>query len=1497
MSKKIRFLRSLETPKLVITGDTSSSSGCVRNIWLGQQIPDNSVGQNGDIYIVYEADVTVCDHEYTATTTDPTCTSPGSTVYVCSLCNNTYTTTIAALGHEWGSWITDEEATEYDNGSKHRVCSTCNAEETATIPATGHTTHTPGNAVRENEIAATCTTPGSYDLVTRCTGCDAILTSEAKTIAATGHDWDEWIVDKEATETAEGSRHRECANCDEVETETIPKTDHVHVEGEAKEENRVAATCETDGKYDLVVRCTGCGNIISSETITIPATGHTNGDAVVENRIEATCTTEGSYDTVVYCTTCGTERSRVAHEIPVIAHTPGAAATCTTAQVCTVCQTVLKAATGHTEVIDEAVEATCTSTGLTVGKHCSVCNTVLIAQQTVPEKEHTEEIIPGVTATCKDAGLTEGKRCSVCKVTLVAQQTIPTSTVPHTYDDKYDAVCNVCGYVRDAECAHLDTEPIVGKPATCTESGLTDGTRCKTCGDILVSQEIIKATGHNYESEITAPTCTDGGYTTYTCHCGDSYIGDYTEILGHSIDEGSPDSVDRIEPTCTTSGSETRYYTCDRCNEPVVKEEILSATGHTDEFENGEVCECTKCGAVDHYYDPSASPDGEDAECFCSRCDSVVHTWSEAIDTVEATCTQPGGYHRQCTRCDTTEFVQTSGTLEHDFSEPISDRVAPTCTKVGYEAIYECSHCTTRAGGEEIPKLEHEYDESAPEEDICLCILCGEYIHNTEGENCECIDCGAHVYIDTNGDYRCDICGESICEEHDWVTSEEAQDPTCTEPGYTLSEYCGNCGERRGGEVVGEPLGHAFNSESKCDRCGYICTDHLEGESVIENSYEPSCTKKGSYDTVWYCQYCGIELQRTTTEVDMVAHTRGEGVSEVTVEPGCETWGEVDTVIYCSVCDTELERYKDGVLEPLGHEYTTGTCVCQREGCGEEVHCGPYSQCICVQCSKTVHQGNEVPLGYLAPDCVNGIDGHEADGTCCDLCYETIKKPTVIPGEHILDSETCECQRCGNIYHDIPNDDDCHCMNCGRDRLCDYYSDFTEATCTQGKTCNRCGTVWSSPLDHSWIDATCDQPKTCSVCNTTEGSALGHDWGDWEIWIDSSCDEMDMPGERRRWCQNCNEEDVDDDYRPDHDWQDATCTEPKTCSVCGATEGTKLGHDWENDPQSTDSICTRCPEVCSHDNYDEEADGETCPDCGKAYPYEQVEPDACLIASTPILMADGSEKAISQVRAGDMVKSWDIENNDYIDVKVLGAYCTGTEQDWLVHTFDNGKSLDISNEHRIFCKEKNSVRQSTDWRAGNTAIALDGAETKYCDVETRHDDSATRRYTMLTENNLYFANGILCGHHAKAKYKFFTKGLLEATLEEAVQYRVTAALYDELDKAFTNEEYLKQAAPLREQLLKAKSDIRAHRHEISKLDRDIKKRGRAKIAKKELTELDGNRNNRVMDAKRMKADSKALRQELDSLKQKFGITTKSKYQIWKEAYDLDMKYVKEKAAE
>ena len=105
---------------------------------------------------------------------------------------------------------------------------------------------------------------------------------------------------------------------------------------------------------------------------------------------------------------------------------------------------------------------------------------------------------------------------------------------------KYYVQCDNCGAVSDAVTVSVGTpeghvEAIDAAVApTCTATGLTEGKHCDTCGKILVAQQAIPMAGHDYKVSVKEPTCTEGGYTAYTCaNCKASYTTDGTSPRKH----------------------------------------------------------------------------------------------------------------------------------------------------------------------------------------------------------------------------------------------------------------------------------------------------------------------------------------------------------------------------------------------------------------------------------------------------------------------------------------------------------------------------------------------------------------------------------------------------------------------------------------------------------------------------------------------------------------------------------------------------------------------------------------------------------------------------------------------------------------------------------------------------------------------------------------------------------------------------------------------------
>ena len=164
------------------------------------------------------------------------------------------------------------------------------------------------------------------------------------------------------------------------------------------------------------------------------------------------------------------------------------------------------------------------------------------------------------------------------------------------------------------------------------------------------------------------------------------------------------------------------------------------------------------------------------------------------------------------------------------------------------------------------------------------------------------------------------------------------------------------------------------------------------------------------------------------------------------------------------------------------------------------------------------------------PDHKDGVVPHTSSGPAtedtaetCTVCgYEIDPATGHVCANHLtkVDRVEADCTNPGNIEH--------YKCSCGK-----LYEDATAARELTEEDVNR------GALGHDWIDATCTEAKTCDRCGETEGTALGHDWeGEWSSDADN------------HWhaCTRCDAKDGEAAHNPG---APATETTPQTCTDCG----------------------------------------------------------------------------------------------------------------------------------------------------------------------------------------------------------------------------------------------------------------------------------------------------------------------------------------------------------
>ncbi|MBQ8910241.1 MAG: hypothetical protein IJY91_04305 [Oscillospiraceae bacterium] len=355
-------------------------------------------------------------------------------------------------------------------------------------------------------------------------------------------------------------------------------------------------------------------------------------------------------------------------------------------------------------------------------------------------------------------------------------------------------------------------------PPTCTEEGYTTYT-C-ACGDSY-SGDMVSATGHQYTQTVTAPTCTQGGCTTYTCSCGDSYIGTPTDAVGHNW--GQWTTV--IAPTETTEGNAERI--CAACGSKENRKLDKIIPDHTHSY-TGKVTNAPTCSAegVRTYT----------CSCGSSYTESIKklsHSYTDQV--TRPTCTAQGYTTHTCTVCSHSYTDNKTPAAGHIYRHTVTK---PTCTTDGY-TTHTCTVCAHSYTDGKTAALGHSYSVTAITEATCI--------------------------ADGSKTYTCSQCGDSYREAipggHKYQTT--VTNPTCTEAGFT-TYFCSVCKDSYTGDAVaatGHSWGRWQNVWPTCTTDGYSyrscacgAQETEAGSEAYGHSYSVSAEKDGRL--IYSCWRC-----------------------------------------------------------------------------------------------------------------------------------------------------------------------------------------------------------------------------------------------------------------------------------------------------------------------------------------------------------------------------------------------------------------------------------------------------------------------------------------------------------------------------------------------------------------------------------------------------------------------------------------------------------------
>jgi cell wall assembly regulator SMI1 len=593
--------------------------------------------------------------------------------------------------------------------------------------------------------------------------------------------------------------------------------------------------------------------------------------------------------------------------------------------------------------------------------------------------------------------------------------------------------CQGCGYTYTEELpalGHKWDDGVLTKKATCTENGEWTFS-CETCGDTIT--EILDATGHSEDKEIRNKkdaTCTANGYTgdTYCQSCGEIIEhGTIIPAAGHSPEQEVRGAK---TATCTETGYTGDRY-CQICGEKVETGNEISALGHSNEVETRNVIAA------------SCTTEGYSGDTYCKTCGEKLstgvsiqksdYTWDAETVVKAATCTENGERKFTCISCGETktEVLEATG---HSKETTVQNAKEASCEEMGYTGDRYCQFCGEMVErGSVIAAAGHSAETEVRDSVTASCIQEG-YTGDVY-----CKSCGKKLSAGTLIEkqdhtwdagqvtraatctrtgkmiFTCVSCGETKTEEiaaagHSKdVVIKDAEEATCTEPGYSGDQYCQTCGAflEAGSEIAA--TGHSekteikFAVEASCENEGYTgdtyctsCGEKLSTGKVIPQlshtwddgkiTKSPTCTKKGK--KVFNCTSCGT----TQTETLPANGHSTKTVIKNAIAATCTESGYTGDDC-CKVCGTVIEYGE--TIAATGHNWNSGKVTKKPTASTDGIKTYACNSC---KITKTeVEKATGLKKGTVIKDKKsNGVYKVTGDGTTVEFTKPINEKKTSV---------------------------------------------------------------------------------------------------------------------------------------------------------------------------------------------------------------------------------------------------------------------------------------------------------------------------------------------------------------------------------------------------------------------------------------------------------------------------------------------------------------------